>query len=64
MGVLKSVLAMILFTWFVIATVGALGMPPAEYKMFAWAIVACGQIVFVVGLWEVCAKVFGRRTVK
>ncbi len=60
MGILKSVLAMILFTWFVIATMTALATPSYEYKMFAWAIIAFGPTVVVVGMWEVCAKVFGR----
>lgn len=64
MLILKVVLALILFTWFVIVTVGALGMPPLEHKMLAWSIVACGPIVVVVGLWEVCARVFGRRVSK
>lgn len=62
MSILKTVLALILFGWFVIVTVAALGMPPLEYKVQAWAIGAIGPIVVVAGLWEVCARIFGGRS--
>lgn len=64
MLILKVVLALVLFTWFAIATGGAMALPPLEYKWQAWSIVACGPIVVVVGLWEICAKVFGKRVGK
>lgn len=60
MQIIKGLLVLILFTWFAIVTVAAMGMPALEYKFQAWAIVALGPVVVVAGLWEVCSRVFKR----
>lgn len=61
MQVIKGVLVLVLFAWFVIVTVAALGMPPLEHKMLSWSIAAFGPVVLTAGLWEVCSRVFGGR---
>lgn len=60
MQIIKGVLVLILFTWFLIVTFAALAMQPLEYKVLAWAVVGIGPMVLVGGLWEVCSKVFSR----
>lgn len=60
MQIIKGVLVLILFGWFLIVTVAAMGMPPLEHKFLAWAIAALGPVVVIAGLWEVCSKVFSR----
>lgn len=58
MVIIRGVMVLVLFAWFIIATVGALGMPPMEYKWQAWAIVACGPVAVFAGVWEICSRVF------
>lgn len=60
MKILQAVVILLLAAWFIITTVAVLEMPPLEYKFHSWAIVACGPIVVVAGLWEICSRVFKR----
>lgn len=60
MSILKGFIVLVLFGWFVIATIAVMGMPALEYKVQAWAIVAFGPVVVVAGLWEVISRVMKR----
>lgn len=63
MSILKGVVIILLAVWVILITIVTLPMH-LEYKWQAWSLVAMGPVAVVAGLWEVCTRVFGGRTVK
>ncbi len=54
---IKVSVVVALALWFVLVTSTVLSMPPLEYGWQVWAIIACGPIVVVAGLWEVITRI-------